>query len=120
MTAFQKLKENKLFRYITNATFVGLFLTVVISTFQIFQANEHTNHLSESLTRLENIEKSVTTHFLGSFPEYINEINNLLEAFQQSNIDMSKDTIIIFEDVLYYGIRSSPNEFHWLIAVVIS
>ena len=111
MTAFQKLKENKLFRYITNATFVGLFLTVVISTFQIFQANEHTNHLSESLTRLENIEKSVTTHFLGSFPEYINEINNLLEAFQQSNTDMSKDTIIIFEDVLYYGIRSSPNEF---------
>ena len=68
MIPFHKLKENKFFRYITNATFVGLFLTVIISTFQIFQANEHTKHLSESLTRLENIEKSVTTHFLGSFP----------------------------------------------------
>jgi hypothetical protein len=111
MKMFKKIKENKIFGYITNATFVGLIISVAIATFQIKQANDHSKSLAESLERIENVEKSVTTHFLGAFPEYISEINRLLEDYQHTYTDLSKDTIVIFEDVLYYGIRSSPNEF---------
>lgn len=111
MKVFRKIKENKIFGYITNATFVGLIISVAIATFQIKQANDHSKSLAESLERIEHVEQSVTTRFLGSFPGYIEKINYLLEEYQHTYTDFSKDTIIIFEDVLYYGIRSSSEEF---------
>ena len=52
------------------------------------------------------IEQSLSTRYLGIFPEYIEEIGRLFENVEPS------DTIVIFEDVLYYGIKSRPKEFH--------
>ena len=113
-----KQSKKSFYRYFTDTAIIGLMVTIIVSTFQIFQASQQTkqlsqqtDQLSESLVRLEYVEKSVTTHFLGAFPEYIIEINDVLQSFETNVSDFENDTIIIFEDVLYYGIRSSPNEF---------
>lgn len=106
-----KNKEKKGWHYFKDTAIIGLLVTVAISTFQIFQATRQTKQLSTSLKYMDNVQKALTTHFLGVFPGYIPEINNLLQSFKDENDNSSNDTIIIFEDVLYYGIVSSPEEF---------
>ena len=86
-------------------------MTITISTIQIFQATRQAKQLTTSLQYLDNVEKALTTHFLGAFPGYLSEINNLLQSYQERTDLSHNDTIVIFEDVLYYGIRSSPEEF---------
>ena len=51
------------------------------------------------------IEQSLSTRHIGIFPNYLPQINELLANANK------QDTIVIFEDVLHYGIFSSPNEF---------
>jgi len=106
-----RIKEKKIYRYLSDTAIVGLIITISISTFQIFQASKQTVQLAESLQRIDAVEKSVTTHFLGTYPEYIDEINHLLLSFQLEKSSFANDTIIIFEDVLFYGYRSSPFNF---------
>jgi hypothetical protein len=56
------------------------------------------------------IEQSLSTRYLGIFPNYLLEINNLLKT-----ADPKKPTIV-FEDVLYYGILSAPQEFKEMVS----
>jgi hypothetical protein len=68
------------------------------------------NKINLSFTNnLNKIEGSLSTRHIGIFPNYLQEINKLLE---NANIE---DTIIIFQDVLYYGIFSHPEGFKTLI-----
>lgn len=107
----EKTGRKKGWHYLKDTAILGLLVTVAISTFQIYQATRQTKQLSTSLKYLDNVEKSLTTHFLGAFPGYISEINNLLLSFKENNDMYQNDTIVIFEDVLYYGIMSSTEEF---------
>ena len=104
-------KRKKGWHYLKDTAIMGLLVTIAISTFQIYQATRQTRQLSTSLQYLDNVEKALTTHFLGAFPGYISEINNLLQSFKDNNYSYQNDTIVIFEDVLYYGIMSSTEEF---------
>lgn len=64
--------------------------------------------MGASIDKLVKIEQSLSTRYLGIFPEYIVEIARLFDDIAPS------DTIVIFEDVLYYGIKSRPREFRKL------
>lgn len=111
MELFEEPKGKKRWHYLKDTAMIGLLITVAISTFQIYQASRQTKQLSTSLQYLDNVEKALTTHFLGAFPGYISEINNLLQSFKENNSSYQNDTIVIFEDVLHYGIMSSTGEF---------
>ena len=59
----------------------------------------------EMTDNLVQIQNSLTTKYLGIFPNYLPAINKLYANASPG------DSIIIFEDVLYYGIKSKPEEF---------
>lgn len=95
---------------------VALLFAAVCFIYDVYHDSEQDKQLEASIEKLENIENSVeqlekikqslSTRYLGIFPEYITEINALFENLIPS------DSVIIFEDVLYYGIKSRPNEFY--------
>ena len=84
---------------------VGLLFAVICFVYDIYHDSEQDKQLEQSVEKLASIEQSLSTRYLGIFPEYINEINNLFDKVEPN------DTIVIFEDVLYYGIKSRPKEF---------
>ena len=72
----------------------GLILSIA---FFLVQAKE-SKILVGNLTQ---IEQSLSTRFIGIFPDYLDKINKLLAETPHSPKDTSK--VIIFEDVLFYG-----------------
>lgn len=84
---------------------VGFLFAVLCFVYDVYHDSEQDKQLEESIDKLAKIEQSLSTRYLGIFPEYISEIGVLFD-------DVSKtDSIVIFEDVLYYGIKSRPKEF---------
>lgn len=84
---------------------VGLLFAVLCFIYDVYHDTEQDKQLEQSVEKLASIEQSLSTRYLGIFPEYITEIGGLFV-----NLDR-EDTIVIFEDVLYYGIKSRPKEF---------
>ena len=84
---------------------VGLLFAVICFVYDVYHDSEQDKQLEQSIEKLASIEQSLSTRYLGIFPEYINEINELFDKVEQN------DTVVIFEDVLYYGIKSRPKEF---------
>lgn len=97
---------------IGSATF-GLFITVL---FFMYEMNENTNETEKIVENLTEIQSSLSTRYLGIFPEYLDGINELLkEADEHQKVQNKPDSIIICEDVLYYGIRSDMHGFQSMI-----
>lgn len=94
----------------TSATF-ALFLSIA---FFVYETWDSKNEQKEVIGNLLQIQNSLTTKYLGLFPEYISGINELfeegLETYTHNSLH-KVDTIVIFEDVLYYGIKSRPEGF---------
>ena len=84
---------------------VGLLFAVICFVYDIYHDSEQDKQLEQSIEKLASIEQSLSTRYLGIFPEYVTEIGGLFDNLKP------KDTIVIFEDVLYYGIKSRPKEF---------
>lgn len=102
--SFRKKVLNVLVTFLKSAI-VGMLFAILCFAYDVYSDQEQDKKLEESVSKLARIEQSLSTRYLGIFPEYINEIGNLFD-----DIDPS-DTIVIFEDVLYYGIKSRPREF---------
>ena len=81
---------------------IGFILSITFFVISTFNAKRSSENLVNNLLK---IEQSLSTRHIGIFPNYLPQINNLLAEAEP------QDTIIIFEDVLHYGIFSSPNEF---------
>lgn len=109
-----KYKQSRFFRMskiiTTSATF-ALFLSIA---FFVYETWDSKNEQKEVIGNLLQIQNSLTTKYLGLFPEYISGINGLfeegLETYTHNSLH-KVDTIVIFEDVLYYGIKSRPEGF---------
>lgn len=85
---------------------VGLLFAVLCFVYDVYHDSEQDKQLEESIDKLAKIEQSLSTRYLGIFPTYIEDICLIFEDISPS------DTIVIFEDVLYYGIKSRPKEFY--------
>lgn len=99
------LKGTKLYRAVillSNSAIVGFLITLVIFSFEQY---EEYNRTKDITNKLEDIANNLSTQYLGLFPDYLNRINGLFEKAE------FQDSVIIFEDVLYYGIMSKPDEF---------
>lgn len=102
---------------------VALLFAAICFVYDVYHDSEQDKQLEDSINKLESIEKSIdtlqsiknnlkhiqeslSTRYLGIFPEYITQINDLFEDLSRS------DSVVIFEDVLYYGIKSRPDDFY--------
>ena len=87
----------------------ALILSVAFFAYEMSEGKRETEEIVKNLVTIQN---SLTTRYLGLFPEYIYNINTILEnALEHQKISTKADTVIIFEDVLYYGIRSDAEGF---------
>lgn len=101
----RKRRALQLFATFVKSAAVGLLFAVICFVYDVYHDSEQDKQLDASIDQLKKIEQSLSTRYLGIFPEYIQEIDVLF-----NNLDPT-DTVVIFEDVLYYGIKSRPLEF---------
>lgn len=102
---FAKFKQSRFYRSIdtfASSAIIGLAITLLIFGYKVYFGKKQ---FDETVDRLDNISRSLSTRCLGKFPAYISEINEIFSTLQPG------DTIVIFEDVLYYGIKSDPAGF---------
>lgn len=104
--------KRKLRLILDSATFALLF-SVVLFLFEIVSSTRESEKIVDNLVDIQN---SLSTRHLGLFPEYISNINSLLaDAIEHQDGHPQRDSIVIFEDVLYYGIRSDAEGFRTMI-----
>ena len=101
----EKIKESRgyrVFNTMASSAILCLMITFFIFFYKLYFGKQQ---FRETVDRLENISQSLSTRCLGEFPDYISEINDVFAELQP------EDTVIIFEDVLYYGAVSKSSEF---------
>lgn len=114
----KKISRSKKIRMILDSATFALLLSVVLFSYDMINSTKETNQIVENLSEIRN---SLSTRYLGLFPEYIDSINGLLsDAIEQQNKNEIRDSVIIFEDVVYYGIRSDAAGFRTMIENLIT
>jgi len=110
-------RSRKLRMIIDSATF-ALLLSLLLFSFEMINGAKETEEIVDNLVDIQN---SLSTRYLGLFPEYIDNINNLLnDAVAHQGKNNVRDSIIIFEDVLYYGIRSDAEGFRLMMENILT
>ena len=109
---FEKLRSSKTYKIvdgIATSAILALLLSLVFFAYDVYKDDEQdrqdNEHFEQSMLQLEGIMQSLSTRYLGAFPTYLSETLNVFDHMQP------QDTVIVFEDVLYYGIKSKPDEF---------
>ena len=106
---FKATKGYRVVKIIMDSASFALFLSVAFFAYEMSEGKRETEEVVNNLMEIQN---SLSTRYLGLFPEYISSINTLLEeALEHQKTSKYQDSIIIFEDVLYYGIRSDAEGF---------
>ena len=108
----------KIGRYIVNSAAIALLITAILFLYQEFEeqkrADSILNNLQDISSDLVSVQESVSTRYLGIFPDFIPVIN------EQLRTKAPEDSVVIFEDVLYYGFLSKPEEFTQLNLALLS
>jgi hypothetical protein len=95
-----------LYKVVTILAPFGFILSIA---FFLVQFNKSTKLVGN----LTHIEQSLSTRHIGIFPDYLDEINQLLAETPYSPKDTTK--VIIFEDVLFYGAFYNGDAFKEMI-----
>ena len=106
---YRNKKWYRICKVIMDSASFAMVLSVAFFAYEIFEGKKETKEVVDNLVEIQN---SLSTKYLGLFPEYINNINVLLEqAITHQEHVADQDTVIIFQDVLYYGILSDAEGF---------
>lgn len=107
-----KARGRKVKLILDSATF-ALLLSILLFSYEMISSTKETDQIVDNLMEIQG---SLSTRYLGLFPEYIDNINSLLiNTIHERGRTESRDSIIIFEDVLYYGIRSDAAGFRKMV-----
>lgn len=107
----QIIQESILWKYsklITGSATFALILSIIFFVWETLDSQKTTERITSDLTE---IQQSLSTRYLGIFPKYIGNTNEMLRKVLEKKEDFSSDTIVVFEDVLYYGVTSDPQGF---------
>lgn len=108
-THFKESPLYKIGRFITNSAAIALLITAILFVYQEHEERARTDRILTNLedisSDLVDVQMSLSTRYLGIFPNYLEQINLLYDGISP------RDSVIIFEDVLYYGFLSRPEEF---------
>lgn len=114
----KKESRSKKLRMILDSATFALLLSLLLFSFEMINGAKETEEIVDNLVDIQN---SLSTRYLGLFPEYIDNINKLLDdAVEHQGKNNVRDSIIIFEDVLYYGIRSDAEGFRLMMENILT
>lgn len=106
---FRSSKTFKIINGIATSAILALLLSFAFFGYDLYKDIKRDQKNKENLgiitQTLDGITLSLSTKYLGTFPGYLEETLRVFEHLEEN------DTVIIFEDVLYYGIKSKPEEF---------
>lgn len=106
------MKSNKYINVLKRIFQSATFALLVSIAFFAYEMNSGAEESKKIVDDLMVIQNSLSTRYLGLFPEYIDNINDLLEeAIEHQDKEDADDSVIICEDVLYYCIRSDAHGF---------
>ena len=110
-TIIHKVRNSSLWRYsklITGSATFALILSIIFFVWETKTSNKANEKIASDLLE---VQRSLSTRYLGIFPEYIGTTNEMLREALEKKEDFSSDTIVVFEDVLYYGVVSDSEGF---------
>ncbi len=111
-------QKGSLLKRIFGSAMFAMLLSVGFFAYEMSSGAEETAKIVENLAEIQN---SLSTRYLGLFPQYIGNINKLLdEAIEEHAKVQDEDSVIICEDVLYYGIRSDVNGFRKMLTNIMT
>ena len=110
---------------LTNSASFALLLSIIFFSYETIENSRETEEVIDNLTsiqesfnplvdNLKEIEGSLSTRYLGIFPEYIDNINDLFAEAKSGGMHEG-DSVIVFEDVLHYGVISDPKGFRLMV-----
>ena len=109
METLKSSKVYKIYKFLISSAAVSFVVSAVVFVYGQIRKEQISadvvGNLHSISSNLVEVQNSVSTRYLGIFPDYLEEVNGLLSHRNQ------KDTVVIFEDVLYYGILSKPENF---------
>ena len=103
---WNKFKEKKFVRIvkiITGSATFALFLSIIFFAWSMYNSMKDSKEMTDNLM---HIQSSLSTRYLGEFPNFLPNINELYTGVT------IEDSIVIMEDVLFYGITSDPEQFY--------
>ncbi|MDR0939290.1 MAG: hypothetical protein LBN29_08065 [Mediterranea sp.] len=99
-----KLKKSKVLgvgKFLLTSAPFALLLSIAFFWFEMYKNDKESDQM---ISELRQIEQSLSTRNIGIFPDYLEEINTLFDgALNTTGNKADADTIVIFEDVLFYG-----------------
>lgn len=101
-----KIREKRfghILKIISNSAAFALLLSLILFGIEMFSGIQESKEVTENLLKIQN---SLSTRYLGQFPEFLTDINQLYIGASHG------DSIVILEDVLYYGLVSNPHKFY--------
>ena len=104
---FELLKKTK--TLLGSAVF-ALLITLIMFFIQERENSRQLDKIQSISENLSYVQNSLTTRYLGTYPSYVGIIETLFNEVLKSS-STQRDSIVVFEDVLYYGIVSKPSEF---------
>lgn len=109
-TILHRVKSSfrKYSKLITGSATFTLILSIVFFVWQTYTNIRDNENITNNLLQ---VQQSLSTRYLGLFPEYIRSTNVMLRKALEKKDNFGSDTIVIFEDVLYYGVTSDSKGF---------
>ena len=90
---FKATKGYRISKIIMDSASFALFLSVAFFAYEISEGKRETDEVVKNLVSIQN---SLSTRYLGLFPEYIYNINTVLEkALEHQKASSKSDTVII-------------------------
>lgn len=102
----EKLRSNKFMhvaKIVAESATFALVVSLILFAVEMFNNMQESKQLSQNLLEIQN---SLSTKYLGKFPDFMPDINRLYGDASAG------DSIVILEDVLFYGINSAPKDFY--------
>lgn len=100
---FKEKKFVRILKIITESAPFALLLSIILFGAEELISMKESKDLTQNLM---TIQSSLSTRYLGEFPNFLRAITDLYSEVEQG------DSIVVMEDVLYYGIHSDPEQFY--------
>jgi hypothetical protein len=110
----EKIRLKRIVKFIESSVVFGLLISLCLTVYERYESSKEAD---KQYKELEKIRASISTRNIGIYPNYLSEINALLSDTAYSK---SKSEIIIFQDILCYGIRSAPEEFQKTVSILLN